>query len=150
MPLNDTSQIGLANRFRVKITGGPDLGSFQKAEGLDVTWDVAEYRAGDAGNARWFAPANTKYTAVKLSRAASSQDSPKVKTWLDGNSFTHKAGDEVEITLEDSNRNKIMSWNLRNAMPKKWQISSMDAGASSIAVETLEIEHEGFLEDDIA
>lgn len=149
MPLNDNSQIGLANRFRVKIIGGPDLGSFQKAEGLDVTWEVADYRAGDAGNSRWFAPANTKYTAVKLSRAASSDDSPKVKKWLDNNSFNHKAGDEVEITLEDSAKAPVMQWNLRNAMPKKWAITSMDAGASSIAIEQLEIEHEGFLDDDI-
>ena len=48
MPLNDQSVIGLANRFTVKVTPGEhDLGSWTKAEGLDVTWDVADYRAGE-------------------------------------------------------------------------------------------------------
>ncbi|HET9141321.1 phage tail protein [Actinophytocola sp.] len=148
--LNDQSAIGLANRFTVKVTGGPDLGSWQKAEGLDVTWEVADYRAGDAGNARWFAPANTKYTAVKLTRAADSKDSKEVRKWLDSNSFAHKAGSEIRIALQDSSKTDIMEWHLRNVMPKKWAITSMDAGSSSVAIETLELEHEGFLEDDKA
>jgi len=148
--LNDTSAIGLANRFTVKVTGGPDLGSWQKAEGLDVTWEVADYRAGDAGNARWFAPANTKYNPIKLLRAADSKDSKAVKDWLNGNSFGHKAGSEVRIALQDSSKKDVMEWHLRNVMPKKWSITSMDAGSSSVAIELLELEHEGFLEDDKA
>src|ERR1700710_3027158 len=85
--LNDTTKVGLANRFKVTVDPGDhDLGSFQKAEGLDVTWDMPDYRAGDGGNARWFFPANTKYTAVKLIRAVSDA-SQLVRTWLDQNSF---------------------------------------------------------------
>jgi phage tail-like protein len=148
--LNDQSAIGLANRFTVKVTGGPDLGSWQKAEGLDVTWEVADYRSGDAGNARWFAPANTKYNPVKLMRAADSKDSKSVKDWLNNNSFGHKAGSEVRIALQDSSKKDVMEWHLRNVMPKKWSITSMDAGSSSVAIELLELEHEGFLEDDKA
>ena len=48
MPLSDTTKIGLANRFKVKIDNGTyDLGSWAKVDGLEVTWDLAEYRAGD-------------------------------------------------------------------------------------------------------
>jgi len=70
MGLTDQSKVGVANRFTVKANPGDwDLGSWAKAEGLDVTWEMPDYRAGDAGNARWFFPANTKYSAVKLTRA---------------------------------------------------------------------------------
>jgi phage tail-like protein len=148
MALNEQSAIGLANRFRVKVTGGPDLGSWQKAEGLDVTWEVADYRMGDGGNMRWFAPANTKYNPIKLTRAAEGKDSQQVRDWLNKNSFGHKAGNEIQIVLEDSGKNQVMEWHLKNVMPKKWSITSMDAGASSVAIETLELEHEGFLDDD--
>jgi phage tail-like protein len=146
--LNDQSAIGMSNRFKVKVTGGPDLGSWQKAEGLDVTWDVAEYRMGDAGNMRWFAPGNTKYNPVTLTRAAESGDSAKVRDWLNNNSFAHKAGKEIQIILEDPNKKTVMEWHLKNVMPKKWSINSMDAGSSQVAIETLQLEHEGFLDDD--
>ena len=72
-----------------------NLGSWAKADGLDVTWDVVEYAppargklqpgggagGGGAGQGQWvadverpaetqgYAPGNTKYSNVKLSRA---------------------------------------------------------------------------------
>lgn len=149
--LNDQTKIGLANRFLVTVDPGKySLGSFQKAEGLDVTWDMPDYRAGDGGNQRWFFPANTKYTSVKLIRAVS-DDSLKVRQWLDSNSFTFAtARSLVTIELFDSTGKApaLLSWVLRNAQPKKWSITNMDAGASAVSVETLEFEHEGFLDDE--
>jgi phage tail-like protein len=148
--LNDTTNVGLANRFLVTIVPGDyDLGSWQKCEGLDVTWDMPDYRAGDGGNQRWFFPANTKYTAVKLLRAAC-DDSMKVRDWLNKNSFTFsKSRCQVKIQLFDSTgKIPVVEWDLRNAQPKKWSINSMDAGASQVSIETLEFEHEGFLEDE--
>jgi phage tail-like protein len=148
--LNDTTNIGLANRFKVTIDPGSyDLGSWQKADGLDVTWDMPDYRAGDAGNQRWFFPANTKYTPVKLARAAC-DDSMNVRAWLNKNSFNFSQSRcIVTVQLFDSSGTKaVCTWELRNAMPKKWSINSMDAGASQVSVETIEFDHEGFLDDE--
>ena len=149
MGLTDQSKVGVANRFTVKANPGDwDLGSWAKAEGLDVTWEMPEYRAGDAGNSRWFFPANTKYSPVKLTRAATKEHSDKVKSFLKANSFQHALDGWVQITLHDSHTEEVISWTLANAKPKKWQVTSFDAGASQVAIETLEFEHEGFLEDD--
>jgi phage tail-like protein len=151
MPFTDTTNVGLANRFKVVVhaPGTYDLGAWQKAENLDVTWDMPDYRAGDAGNQRWYFPANTKYTSVKLIRAVC-DDSETVRKWLHDNSFaftTSRA--QVTITLYDSTgQKKILEWDLVNAQPKKWSINSMDAGASAVSIETLEFDHEGFLHDD--
>jgi phage tail-like protein len=149
--INDQTKIGLANRFKVTVDpGSHDLGSFQKCEGLDVTWDMPDYRAGDGGNARWFFPANTKYTSVKLIRAVS-DDSAMVREWLNANSFTFATQRlMVTIRLFDSTGAEphLLEWVLRNAQPKKWSINNMDAGASQVSVETLEFEHEGFLDDE--
>lgn len=147
MPLSDASKIGLGNRFKVTVDNGPDLGSWQKADGLDVSWEVPDYRMGDQWNARLFAPANTKYSTVKLTRAADSEDSPKVKTWLEKNSKDHTVGIGVTIELRDSFTKKVMGWDLRNVVVKKWAITSFDAGTGTVAIETLELDHEGFLED---
>ena len=149
--LSDQTKVGLANRFLVTVDPGKySLGSFQKCEGLDVTWDMPDYRAGDGGNQRWFFPANTKYTSVKLIRAVS-DDSGFVRKWLDTNSF-HFSTTRSIVTIElfDSTGAPppLLTWELRNAIVKKWSINNMDAGASQISVETLEFEHEGFLADD--
>ncbi|OLF16058.1 phage tail protein [Actinophytocola xanthii] len=147
--LNAQTKIGSANRFFVKASPGDwDLGSWAKAEGLDVTWEMPDYRAGDAGNARWFFPANTKYSPVKLTRAATKDDTQSVKDFLSKNSFTHEREGWVTIELRDSSDQAVMIWELRAAKPKKWNITSFDAGASQVAVEVLEFDHEGFLDDE--
>ena len=151
MALNDQSKIGLANRFVVTVVEQQtyDLGSWQKCEGLDVTWDVPDFRAGDQGNMRWFFPANTKYKTVKLIRAATKDDSTKVRDWLNKNAWQQdQTRGLIHIQLMDSFAEMILDWELKNALPKAWSINNMDAGASQVAVETLEFEHEGFLDDE--
>src|SRR3954447_21437306 len=97
--LNDTTNVGLANRFQVSVVPGSyDLGSWQKAEGLDVAWDMPDYRAGDGGNSRWFFPANTKYTPVRLARAAC-DDSRAVRDWLNKTSLMSSAS-RVNVTIK--------------------------------------------------
>ncbi|MBB4910215.1 phage tail protein [Actinophytocola algeriensis] len=148
MGLTDTSSIGLANRFVVSMSGKSeyDLGSWTKAEGLDVAWDIAEYRMGDGGNDRLYFPGNTKYTNVKLIRGVS-EETEKVKQWLNKNSWEMEvfAG---SIQLYTTAAKKVTEWTLRDVMPAKWSITSFDAGASQVAMETLELVHRGFLEDE--
>ena len=53
MPIADDVKLGLANRFLVTvIPSNRSLGSWAKAEGLDVSWEVPDYRAGDSWNDR--------------------------------------------------------------------------------------------------
>jgi phage tail-like protein len=149
MPLNDQSMIGLGNRFLVTVDAGQkDLGSWAKADGLDVQWEVPDYRMGDQWNARLFAPANTKYSTVKLTRAAEAKDSQTVRDWLNENAKKHMLNLGITIELQDSYKKKVLNWTLRNVVVKKWAITTFDAGQGSIAIETLELDHEGFLEDD--
>lgn len=148
MGLTDTSSIGLANRFVVSMSGKSeyDLGSWTKAEGLDVAWDIAEYRMGDGGNDRLYFPGNTKYTNVRLIRGVS-EETEKVKAWLNKNSWEMEVF-TGSIQLYTTAAKKVTEWTLRDVMPAKWSITSFDAGASQVAMETLELVHRGFLEDE--
>lgn len=148
MPLTDSSSIGLSNRFVVTMSGKSeyDLGSWSKADGLDVAWDIAEYRMGDGGNDRLYFPGNTKYTNVKLIRGVS-EETQKVKDWLNKNSWEMDVF-EGSIQLFTTAAKKVTEWTLRDVMPAKWSITSFDAGASQVAMETLELVHRGFLDDE--
>ena len=98
MPIADDVQLGLANRFLVTVIPSTrSLGSWAKVEGLDVTWEVPDYRAGDAWNQRWFFPGTTKYTNVKLSRAANAKDTEEVKKWLDEVATKFTVGNMNEV-----------------------------------------------------
>jgi len=148
MPLTDTSQIALANRFRVVMSGNQkyDLGSWSKAEGLDVSWDVAEYRSGDGGNDRLYFPGNTKYNNVRLSRGIS-EEAKATKKWLDTTSWDMELF-EGFIEVLDAGGKPVAEWTLRDVMPSKWQITTLDAGASQVVIETLDLVHRGFLNDE--
>lgn len=148
MALTDTSSIGLSNRFVVSMSGKSDydLGSWAKAEGLDVSWDIAEYRMGDGGNDRLYFPGNTKYTNIKLIRGVS-DETEKVKQWLNKNSWEMEVF-TGSIQLFTTAAKKVTEWTLRDVMPSKWSISTFDAGASQVSMETLELVHRGFLEDE--
>lgn len=149
MALTDTSKIGLSNRFVVSMSGKSeyDLGSWSKAEGLDVAWDIAEYRMGDGGNDRLYFPGNTKYTNIKLIRGVS-EETEKVKTWLTKNSFQMEVFTGSIILLTTAGA-KVTDWTLRDVLPSKWSISTFDAGASQVSTETLELVHRGFLDDEV-
>jgi phage tail-like protein len=141
--------LGMANRFELVVhaPGEINLGSWTKVAGLDVSWDVAEYRAGDAKNERWYQPGNTKYSEVTFGRAAC-KDSKTVQGWLEKQSFGFKGSYTADIILKDSSNTEVLKWEVRDFMVKKWSVDGFDAGKSSIAIETLQFTHMGFLENE--
>jgi phage tail-like protein len=149
MAVSHDTPLALANRFWVKVMlpGEIDLGSWAKVDGLDVTFDVAEYRAGDAWNERWYAPGITKYSTIKLSRVVTKDDHKLVHDWLSKTATEHKPGLMV-IELRDSSGLEVTTWEMRSAMPAKWSVVGFDAGISKVATEQLEVVHMGFLDDE--
>lgn len=149
MALAADAQVGMSMRFTVKIDEKSyDLGSWAKVAGLDVTWDLVEYRAGDGPkNERWYFPGLTKYSTVKLERAVQDADTKKVREWLEKNSFNHKVT-SGKVELLDAKLATVMDWTLRHVIPVKWSISPFDSSANKVALETLELVHMGFLENE--
>jgi len=150
MALPNDNILALANRFTVTvdIPKTMDLGSWAKVDGLDVTFDIVEYRSGDMGNDRWYTPGFSKYSMIKLSRAVSS-DTSKTREWLSLTGKTPTPGGMV-IALFDSAATKVFEWEMRSAIPAKWSITGFDAGTSKLATEQLDIVHMGFLDDEAA
>ena len=49
--------------------------------------------------------------------------------------------------LLDDQRNEVVRWNFRNGWPCKWEGHALNAKANEVAIETLEIAHEGLDRD---
>ena len=140
--------MGLAMRFKVTIDNTPyDLGSWSKASGLEVTWDLCEHRAGDGGNDRFYYPGLTKYVNVKLERGVEKDGTTKVREWLNSNSFKSKPH-TGKVQLLDAHGDEVTSWRLEHVIPVKWSIIPFESTSQKVAVETLELAHMGFLDDD--
>ena len=49
--------------------------------------------------------------------------------------------------MQDAKLSDVAQWKLKNAMPQSWKGPQLDATGKGVALETLEIVHEGFLDD---
>jgi phage tail-like protein len=143
--------LGLNARFHVEI-GGEDLGSWGQCHGLNISFENKAVKVGGIYDYDVYLPERVKYTAITLKRAINPKDSMALQTWLGKkiDKWMHSAngqgtGDHAKITLFDAAGEPIMTWGLRNVYPQKWGGPELDAMSGGIAMETLELVHEGFL-----
>ena len=138
------TETGLALRFKVTIDD-QNLGSWTKCDGLTVEYEVMEYQEGGMNDYVHRLPGRRKYQNVKLTRPLD-KDSADVAKWVSkmGNKL---ARSNAEIAVLDPGGQVVAHWNLHGAYPVKWTGPSLDATGNQIANETLEIAHNGFLEE---
>lgn len=147
MGAKDGKKIGMSNRFRLVVEpGGHDLGTWSKIDGLDVSWTMNTYQAGDLGNTIFLYPGATKFNNVSFTRTAC-DETKKMKEWLDNTSFKHDIHTMTIELYDESYTTYVASWTLENAVPTKWKIDSFDASGSKVVTETLTVAHSGFLND---
>lgn len=144
---------GLAMRFKVEV-GGMTLGHWASCEGLKVEFKTENVADGGSYGYQAVLPVAISYGPVTLKRAMLQADSDKVMTWLraardqwvnyDGTGQAYPSY-TATITLLDVYGAQVQSWTLRDVYPVSWSGPALSAEQSKIAVETLVIEHEGFL-----
>lgn len=132
-------------KFSVSIDGSP-VGSvgFSEVSGFDATYDVAEYRAGDDAflTPRKF-PGLVKYGNITLKRGVIGTEDTGFMTWLSANISGAMQKKSMTITLEDPAGTATAVWNIREAWAVKYTGPDLNGNASEIAVETIEVAHEG-------
>jgi phage tail-like protein len=136
-------QPGQTLRFRVRIDGENDLGSWSKCDGLSVEYEVKEYMEGGENNFVHRIPGRVKYQNIRLTRVIN-KDSSKVASWVAGLKSKVKR-QTAEIAALDPKGETIVKWNLDGVYPVKWSGPSFDVGSNQAATETLELSHNGFL-----
>jgi len=152
-PLSDAARLGMSMRFRVSVDG-INLGSWANCAGLSV--EFKNTRLTDGGNYEHsvILPDRVEYKAVTLRRAMSQQESATVQRWLHGvvSGWYNAASPRdfgprtAEIELFDASGSAVVAtWTLRNVFPSRWSGPDLDATGTQVAIESLELVHEGFL-----
>jgi phage tail-like protein len=140
-------QVGMTHRFSVQIDSMQyDLGDWASASGLQVKWQQVEFRSGET-NQVWTAPGNASYDSISLSRAACS-DSQTVQQWLTTVSRNNKPLSGT-IQMVDFMGMTVVEWKLKEFFPISWKIVGFEASGSKAAIETLDLAHSGFLDDEM-
>lgn len=134
---------GMVMRFRVEIDGFGSLGTWAKCEGLQVEYDIHEYKEGGQNAFIHRIPTRAKYQNLKLTRPMD-LDSRQVTGWLASNQTSVKRH-TAKVTLLDSDDNPVANWSFARAWPLRWAGPVLDVGGNQVASETLELAHEGFL-----
>ena len=128
--------------FRIELDG-VDRGGFREASGLDAKQDPIEYREGTDPRTPRKLPGLNKYSNISLK--AGLTDDHSLWDWrkavIDGK-LERKTG---SIILIDDEGNEKVRWNFSDAWPTSWQGPSFNATSNEIAIESMEIAHEGLV-----
>jgi phage tail-like protein len=129
--------------FLVEIDGIARA-AFAEVSGLESETTVIEYRSGDDFRTRKL-PGLTKYSNIVLRRGIT-QDRD-LWDWrqsvIEGNVQRRNGA----IVLLDDQRTEVIRWTFREGWPCKWQGPALNAKNEEIAIELLEIAHEGLERD---
>jgi phage tail-like protein len=135
-----------AFNFEVLIQGITDdgslaRGSFSEVTGLEVDVSVIEYRTGGEDITARKLPGLRKYPNIVLKRGITGDLSlwNWMKSVLEGRAIRADGA----IVLLDEARQPVMRWNFRRGFPCKLVGPTLNAKSNEVAIETLEIAHEG-------
>ena len=129
-----------AFRFEINLDNLPVAG-FSECSGLQLEIEVQEYHEGGLNAYMRKFPGHTKQSNITLKRGIVDR---KVWEW-----FYKLTQGNVEfrngsiVVRDPSGSAEVMKWNFKNAFPCKWVGPELNATQNNVAVETLELCHQG-------
>jgi phage tail-like protein len=131
--------------FRVRLGSQDSTVSFLEVSGLDTETQPIEYRHGDNPQFSTIKmPGISKVGNVTLKKGIFVNDNNFWK-WYDAIKMNTIKRETVTIQLLDEAAKPTMTWTLSNAWPTKITGTDMKSDGNEVAVETLELAHEGLV-----
>lgn len=131
----------------ISLSGSQATAGFSEISGLEATMDVESYDAGGANGGALKFPGRVKWSNLVLKRGVIAQrpvsDTSDFWTWLQGFLDGQGVRKDGVITLMDESGAPALAWSWRRGLPLKWTGATMNAQQSQVAIEQLEIVHEG-------
>lgn len=124
-----------AFRYVVEVGGTPQA-AFTECTLPVIEWEIEEVKEGGLNTFTHQLPGRRKGAKMTLKNGVGSSDLYDwcVKTM--GETFERK---QVTVTLLDSMKKKVMSWNLAAAYPIKWTGPQLKSSDNNVAIQSLEL-----------
>jgi len=137
-------------KFHFEVNWGGTRMGFTEVTGLEFETQVIEYREGNSPVYSSHAqPGLKKLSHVTLKRGTVLEDFEFFKLWRETSKFQESNKikkvfrRDVTIKLLNEEHQPIISWTLLNAWPTKIQSTDLKADGNEVAIETMELVHEG-------
>jgi phage tail-like protein len=129
-------------RFMVEIDGigGKQYGVFRECSGFSSEIAVTEHPQGGEEVTRKL-PGRVKYANIVLKWGLT--DSTELYDWHREAAKGNTQRRNGSIVVHDRQGNEVARWNFFQAWPSKWDGPDFNAASDDIAIETLELAHEG-------
>jgi phage tail-like protein len=131
------------SRFKLEI-GGITQAGFSECTVPDATTDVVEYREGTDRPTLHKLSGLTKYGNITLKWGLT--DSKELWDWrkqvIDGQMKDARRNGSIVIYDADGTT-EVVRWNFIDGWPSKYDPGDLNAKGNDVAIETLEITHEG-------
>ncbi|GCE44110.1 MULTISPECIES: phage tail protein [Rhodococcus] len=129
-----------AFRFEVSFIGLPP-GGFAECTGLQLETEVQEYAEGGLNDRLHKFATRTKQSPIVLKKGIVDR---RLWDWF----FEVSQGkaqflDGSVIIRDEAGTGTVAEWQLRRAFPSKWSGPDLNASQSAVAIETLELTHNG-------
>ncbi len=120
------------------------VAGFSECSGLDATMEVMEYKEGGVNDYVHKFPTRASHGNITLKRGVIYL-ADDLWNWHQG--FVQGAGTRKDglILLLDDSRAPAKVWKFKRGIPIKWLGPSLNATQSGVAIESLEIGHEGLI-----
>ncbi len=133
--------------FQVDFTTSGLKANFTEVTGLSVETEAIEYRHGASREYhKTKQPGLKKFGNITLKRGTFEKDNGYFEWWNKTKAFEEKGEvfrDQIVIKLLGEDHNPRVVWKVVNAWPTKVQSADLKADANEIAIETIELAHEG-------
>ena len=128
--------------FDVQIIG-VIVGHFSEVLGLDVNTEFDEYREGGVNEFVHKFPRITNYNNLTL-RKGMTESNFLYKWYMDViNGKIERR--QLSVILLNPARSPLKIWSFQNAFPVKWVGPELKSDSNSLAIESMEIVHQGII-----
>ncbi|NMM48476.1 phage tail protein [Marinigracilibium pacificum] len=133
-------------KFHFQVEWGDVEVGFQEVTGLEMETQFIEYRSGnDPELVTRKIPGLKKHGTITLKKGVF-RDDLTFYEWFEDVQTNKERREDVIITLLDEEDEPVMVWTVSNAFPTKISGPDLKSDANEIAVESLELAHEGIVQ----
>lgn len=132
-------------KFHFQVDWGGTKIGFTEVTGLDVSTEVIEYRDGASPEYHKIKmPGMQKFSNITMKRGTFKGDNEYFNWWNTVALNTIQRRD-VTISLLNESHEPVVVWKIKNAWPVKVQSTDLKADGNEVAIESIEIAHEGLV-----
>ncbi len=132
-------------KFSFKVEWGGTKVGFTEVTGLNIENEMIEYRDGSSPEYHKVKmPGLQKYGNITLKRGMFNSDNEYYE-WFNTVSLSKVQRRDVTISLLNENHEPVYVWRVKNAFPTKITAPDFKSDANEVAVESIEIAHEGLV-----